>query len=219
MDALSREERSKIEYIALLREMIVGFRRQLFQNFELMMGRPSERVWALALFHMRRRLSVILNARIENALPMPMVDMQMRRDTVRELLAVRDAYRTTAGLPPINRETVDTIFDTVMRPFVQSIPDEVAPHVLAGLCGVCLYGDVEVVFQPCRHACICNQCFGRLRPSGGTDALDDTDATRKCIICRDTFESTEQLLPAQLAALRAGNRVNDRSGNPIIMNS
>ena len=192
--------------------MIVGFRRQLFQNFELMMGRSSERVWALALFHMRRRLSVILNARIETALPMPMVDMQMRRDTVRELMAVRDAYRTTAGLPPINRETIDTIFDTVMRPFVQSIPDEVAPHVLPGLCGVCLYGDVEVVFQPCRHACICNQCFERIRPSG-------RDWTKKCIICRSVFTSTEQLLPEQLAALRAGNIANDGSGNPIIMNS
>lgn len=197
------------DYLASMRVMNVGFRVQLFEQFDRRMSVSPVR--ALAFFHMRRELSTFFDVQVANVPAEALVTLQMRQDTQRGLLVIRDAYVNTTTHLPGDIEAITHTFEFVMRDFVAEtlrLAEDEGDG--GGRCFVCGNRPVEVVFQPCRHAAMCRQCFRQLRRTGD-------DQTFKCIICRRVLQSDEDLSAAQLAALCVGNTVNDSTGHAIIL--
>jgi len=196
-------------YIGLLQEIRRNFRTRIFTIFNERM--PDNYVWAMSLFHLRRRLSQILHERID-APPEVIVDVDMRREMVRRLQLALNAHLELVQLPA-NRIIIQSLFDNVIQPLVITIPPA---HVFEGICLACFTRDVSFVFQPCGHASMCNNCLPNIRPIVPDD--DDPDIWHlTCPSCREPFQSTEQLQPAQLAILRTGGVTHDSHGRRIFM--
>jgi ribosomal protein S14 len=195
------------DYLASLRGMNDDFRNQLFIEFDRMML-LSGQMRALPLFRMRRELSAFFDEKLANV---PRVTLQMRQDTERGLLVIRDAYVNTIARTPRDMQFLTATFEDVMRRFVaENLPLAEDEGEGQGRCCACNNRPVEVVFQPCRHACMCRQCFRQLRRTGD-------DQTFKCVNCARVLTGDEDLSAAQLAALCAGNTVNDSTGRAIIL--
>jgi Zinc finger, C3HC4 type (RING finger) len=222
MDLAATARRLHTEYVQALREMNVDLRTQLFHEFERLM--PISQLRALRFFKMRRPLRAFFDEKLTAASGELLITPEMRRDFEVRLLRFRGAFVMT-GSSAEDEHNIRRIFDDVMRNFVAEtarmmqewhIEDESDEDEGVELkkCFACNNRNVEVVFLPCRHASMCQQCSAQLQGNGG-DEWEGVAATKKCPTCRIPLQGTEALTTEQLRSLCRGNIVNDSGGQPI----
>ena len=87
-------------------------------------------------------------------------------DTENNYHITRIASEDAPAIQPSNIKLIDKYCDKInqLAFYIRPIPRELETHTTIpnNLCSVCFTNERNIVFQPCRHLCVCDSCSSNL---------------------------------------------------------